>query len=185
MQVYVFWESCYTAPQYTPFDLLILSRMWPHLNEIMFRYISNSFISIKLKLTWQLSFLHVKKCLSYLHILLFYALTYYICKILSYHFFAWIQAFASMINVNAACKADYSHLCASIIAELELKMRTLGYLFLFNYNSKFTPRPPWWGKNILIFSLFREVPITIYREQSYFAFTFAITDRNQLDSVAR
>lgn len=120
VQVYVFWESCYTAPQYTPFDLLILSRMWPHLNEIMFRYISNSFISIKLKLTWQLSFLHVKKCLSYLHILLFYALTYYICKILSYHFFAWIQAFASMINVNAACKADYSHLCASIIAGILL-----------------------------------------------------------------
>lgn len=37
-----------------------------------------------------------------------------------YHLSAWIQAFASVINVNAACKADYSHLCASIIAGILL-----------------------------------------------------------------
>ena len=68
----------------------------PHLSEITFRYISTSFISIKWKLTWQLPFLHVKKCLSY-------ALYYYICKAL-FQFSAWIQAFANVINVNAACR---------------------------------------------------------------------------------
>lgn len=36
-----------------------------------------------------------------------------------YHFSAWIQAFASVINVNAACKTGYSHLCASITARIE------------------------------------------------------------------
>lgn len=57
----------------------------------------------------------------------FYICTYY-CSVLSpttsvkhslYHFPAWIQAFASVINVNAACKTGYSHLCASITARIE------------------------------------------------------------------
>lgn len=37
----------------------------PHLNEIMFRYINTSFISIKWMLTWQLSFCHVRKKMSF------------------------------------------------------------------------------------------------------------------------
>ena len=41
-------------------------------------------------------------------------------KLTLYHFSAWIQAFASVINVNAACKADYTHLRASIIAVYSL-----------------------------------------------------------------
>lgn len=69
----------------------------PHHSEIMFSYISASFISTKWKLTWQPSFRHVKKCLSYLDVLLFYALAYYICKAL----------FVSLFCMNPSlCKCD-------------------------------------------------------------------------------